>query len=47
MDDDAKLVVSNFSNEIGEFNESIYKIDFNNGVVVVNLMFILMFKNYY
>ena len=37
MDDDAKLVVSNFSNEIGEFNESIYKIDFNNGVVVVNL----------
>lgn len=37
MDDDAKLVVSNFSNEIGDFNESIYKIEFNGNVVVVNL----------
>lgn len=37
LDDNAKLVVSNFSNEIGEFNESIYKLEYSNGIVVVIL----------
>ena len=37
LDDNANLVISNFSNEIGEFNESIYKVEFNNGLVIVVL----------
>lgn len=37
LDDNAKLVVSNFSNEIGEFNESIYKLEHVNGLVIVVL----------
>ena len=37
IDDNARLVTTNFSNEIGEFNESIYKLEYSNGVVVVVL----------
>lgn len=37
LDDNAKLVVSNFSDEIGEFNESIYKLESNNGLIIVIL----------
>ena len=27
LDDNARLVVSNFSDEVGEFNESIYRVE--------------------
>lgn len=37
LDDNAKLVVSNFSNEVGEFNESIYRLEKNNGIIIVIL----------
>ena len=37
LDDNAKLVVGNFSDEIGEFNESIYKLESNNGLIIVVL----------
>ena len=37
IDDNARLVVTNFSNEIGELNESIYKLEYSNGIVIVVL----------
>lgn len=37
IDDNARLVTTNFSNEIGELNESIYKLEYSNGIVVVVL----------
>ena len=37
LDDAANLVVNNFSDEIGEYNESIYKLESNKGLVIVVL----------
>lgn len=37
IDDNSKLVVANFSDEIGDLNESIYKLEYSNGIVVVVL----------
>lgn len=37
LDDNSKLVFSNFSNDIADNNESIYKLEYNNGIVVVLL----------
>jgi len=37
LDDNSRLVVTNFSEEIGDLNESIYKLEYLNGIVVVIL----------
>lgn len=37
LDDNSRLVINNFSNEIGDLNESIYKLEYSNGLVVVLL----------
>jgi len=37
LDKEAELVIYNFSTEIGEFNESIYKIEENKGILIVIL----------
>lgn len=37
LDDNARLVVSNFSDEVGEFNESIYRVEENKGIIIIIL----------
>ena len=37
LDENAHLVVTNFSDEIGELNDSIYKLEYSNEIVVIIL----------